>query len=143
MRRVRGRLKSPDPEKESRWQRELPHSWTAPVLHPHPSLCSYSTSVQKTLWGFEVEECLNAGLVRAASDHKVPADSCKHRAAHFTNTLSLKGEHNSCLWPAPLLLSTKHLTDNKLKTRRREERQQDEENSHSNKLVVLFGNKNP
>lgn len=41
-----------------------------------PSHSSYSTSVQKTSAGFEVEECLNAGLVHAASDHKVPADSC-------------------------------------------------------------------
>lgn len=31
MRRVRGRLKNPDPEKESRWRQELPYPRTAPV----------------------------------------------------------------------------------------------------------------
>ncbi|KAI9530814.1 hypothetical protein NQZ68_000305 [Dissostichus eleginoides] len=78
MRRVRGRLKSPDPEKESRWQKELPRSWTAPVPPTHPSLSSYSTSVQKTLRGFEVEECLNAGLVHVASEHKTSPTTLSH-----------------------------------------------------------------
>lgn len=60
MRRVRGRLKSPDPEKESRWQRELPHLWTAPVPPVHPFLGSHSTSVQKTpweLWSGRMSKC--------------------------------------------------------------------------------------
>lgn len=60
MRRVRGRLKSPDPEKESRWQWELPHLWTAPVPPVHPFLGSHSTSVQKSpweLWSGRMSQC--------------------------------------------------------------------------------------
>ncbi len=53
---------------------------------------------RKLSGGFEVKEFLNAGLVRAASDHKVPADSrvtLPVSLTHFSQT----GEHNSCLWP--------------------------------------------
>lgn len=123
MRRVRGRLKNPDPEKESRWRQELPYPRTAPVHHPHPparppACTPPSAPIQpvsrKPSGGSEVEECLNAGLVHTASDHKVPADSC---TAHFSDTLSQTGNRNSSLCPAPLhcCLPPDDNTDNKRK----------------------------
>lgn len=48
------------------------HLWTAPVLPPSASIQPVSREISG---GFEVEECLNAGLVHAASRHKVPADN--------------------------------------------------------------------
>lgn len=48
-------------------------------LHLFPPHTPPSAPIQpvfkKPSGGLEVEECLNAGLVHAASDHKVPADS--------------------------------------------------------------------
>lgn len=112
MRRVRGRLKNPDPEKESRWRQELPYPRTAPVP-PRPPAPIQPVS-RKPSGGSEVEECLNAGLVHTASDHKVPADSC---TAHFSDTLSQTGNRNSSLWPALLhcCLPPDDNTDNKQK----------------------------
>lgn len=117
-RRVRGRLKSPDPEKESRWQQELPHSWTAPVLPTHPSLSSYSTSVHKALWGLwsgRMSQCWACPRgIRSQGPCWLLCNT-----ARFTNTLSQTGEPSSCFTARSvlLLLSTERLADNKQKQR--------------------------
>lgn len=138
MRRVRGRLKSPDPEKESRWQQELPHSWTAPVpptTHPS-SLGSYSTSVQKALWGGGALKWKNVSMLGLSTQHQITR-SLLTPVQHFTNTLSQTNYLGS--WPcsAPSLLCTKRLTDGERKnTRHGEEGQKEEDNNDNNKLEI-------
>ncbi|KAG7519175.1 hypothetical protein JOB18_003140 [Solea senegalensis] len=143
MRRVRGRLKSPDPQKESRWQQELPCSGIAPVPPSTPPTAPIQPVSRKPSGCFEVKECLNAGLVHTAPHITVPADSSAvlpislthvHRQA---STIHVYGSHCS------IVAFYKHLTDNNQnkKTRRGEQQQHEEENSDHNKLKSLSEDK--
>ena len=129
-------FKDPRPQKESRWLQELPHSWTAPVPPHTPPSAPIQTVSRKPSGGFEVEECLNTGLVHTASDHKVPADFCAMlplSQTHFHNRL-----HNSCLWPAPFHcgFSTKQLTYNNQKWDVEKNDSKETENNEKNKLEI-------
>lgn len=76
---------------------------------------------KKPSGGLEVEECLNAGLVHAASDHKIPADFWATLHISLTH---FKNRHAQFMGlSVPLLFSTKHLADNKQQTTARRAKQ--------------------
>lgn len=64
---------------------------------------------KKPSGGLEVEECLNAGLVHAASDHKVPADSRTMQPISQHTPTNRQARFIGCSFP---LFSTKCPTDN-------------------------------
>lgn len=86
---------TPDPEKkkkkrESRWQRGMtpPMHCTCsppPPRHPPPPCAPIQPVSNGTLrcGGFEVEECLNAAPVHAASHHKAPRGTTRAPPTHF------------------------------------------------------------
>lgn len=85
---------TPDPEKkkkrESRWQRGMtpPMHCTCsppPPRHPPPPCAPIQPVSNGTLrcGGFEVEECLNAAPVHAASHHKAPRGTTGAPPTHF------------------------------------------------------------
>lgn len=79
-------FKETEPPKESRWLQELPPlmDCTCSPLTPLPEVPF--NQCPETLQGFEVEECLNAGLVSAAPAH------IRQPMIHYTHTNKLEGK---------------------------------------------------